>query len=168
MMKHVTTFTIVGNHKNFHGNPLPKARLTSRQRWTDKAQQYAYWKMHVQKAFLDSLVTQTVKGAGYEVSYQHPTGKPIHLSKIATNGGRKIEEMWAFMSVRIAWADGHHGDPENIFGSIADALFENDKNLFAFILPATNPEQPDGSVKVAIWIAPESELKEFANTVTSA
>ncbi len=33
------------------------------------------------------------------------------------------------MSILIHWMGHSHGDPENIFGSIADALFSQDKYL---------------------------------------
>ena len=35
----------------------------------------------------------------------------------------------ARMDLKIWWRNDAHGDPENVFGSIADALFKNDKNL---------------------------------------
>lgn len=33
------------------------------------------------------------------------------------------------MSINIFWADNTHGDPENVFGSIADSVFFQDKYL---------------------------------------
>jgi len=47
------------------------------------------------------------------------SGKPITLDKDAK----------ARMDIKIYWNSKVHGDPENIFGSVADALFKNDKNL---------------------------------------
>lgn len=35
----------------------------------------------------------------------------------------------ARMDIRIYWMNGIHGDPDNIFKGIADALFKNDKFL---------------------------------------
>lgn len=54
----------------------------------------------------------------------------------------------AYMDIFIFWADGKHGDPENIFGSIADALFWDDKHLcgsFDYV-----DEKGDGHVIVRI------------------
>lgn len=45
--------------------------------------------------------------------------KPIILPK-----GQK-----AYMDLLIEWKDNTHADPENVFGSIADALFLTDKDL---------------------------------------
>jgi Holliday junction resolvase RusA-like endonuclease len=33
------------------------------------------------------------------------------------------------MDIKIFWMNGIHGDPDNIFKGIADALFKNDKFL---------------------------------------
>jgi hypothetical protein len=110
------SFTIFGNHEDGSGNPLPKIRKTYRQRWSDEAQRYAKWKAHVQDSFLKSLV-----GIDYPTHVRVMTTckKPIHL----------YTEEKAVMNINIHWRDKHHGDPENIFGSIADALFFNDKEL---------------------------------------
>jgi hypothetical protein len=45
--------------------------------------------------------------------------KPLIVPK-----GKKI-----YMDILIEWKDNTHADPENVFGSIADALFQNDKDL---------------------------------------
>jgi hypothetical protein len=33
------------------------------------------------------------------------------------------------MDIKIFWSSDHHGDPDNIFKGIADALFTDDKYL---------------------------------------
>lgn len=55
----------------------------------------------------------------------------------------------ARMDIKIAWANEHHGDPDNIFKGIADALFYDDKHLagsFEF------EHGKDGKVEVNILI----------------
>ena len=110
------SFTIFGNHQDHSGNPLPKIRKTLRQRWTPEAKRYVAWKEHVQRALFDSLT-----GIDYsnQMRIMRMFKKPIKL----------FPEESAVMDIKIYWRDGHHGDPENIFGSIADALFFNDKHL---------------------------------------
>ncbi len=110
------SFTIQGNHEDIHGNAIPKIRKTYRQQWTPEAQRYVAWKVYVQDAFLRSLLDIDFK---VHVRSLRVAKKPIKLEE-----GEK-----AVMDIRIFWKDETHGDPENIFGSIADALFYNDKNL---------------------------------------
>lgn len=52
------------------------------------------------------------------------------------------------MDLVIRWADDAHGDPENCFGSIADALFSQDKYLYGSMRPAS----PDGCGEVEVTI----------------
>ena len=110
------SFSIRGNNEDIDGNPIPKIRKTIRQQWTPEAKRYTGWKCHVQEAFLKSLVAIDFN---VHIRYQRVIKKPIKL-----RDGEK-----AVMDIRIFWRDEKHGDPENIFGSIADALFFNDKNL---------------------------------------
>ena len=114
------SFTIPGNHKDPLGNPVPKLKMTGRQRWTDKAQEYAAWKQYVASAFLIEL--------------QRKGDAVIHeFLKIGVGGIKKpitlATAQRARMDIKIWWVSENHGDPENVFGSVADALFENDKHL---------------------------------------
>src|SRR5579872_5063411 len=110
------SFSIRGTHEDPMGNAIPKLRKTLRQQWTPEAQRYAAWKVYVQEAFMKSLVDIDFRG---HVRYLRVFKKPIKLY----DGAKAV------MDIRIFWKDEKHGDPENIFGSIADALFYNDKNL---------------------------------------
>lgn len=110
------SFSIQGNHEDIHGNAIPKIRKTYRQQWTPEAQRYAAWKMYIQNLFLQSLLNIDYR---VHVRLLREIKKPIKLEKNEK----------AVMDIRIFWKDDTHGDPENIFGSIADALFYNDKNL---------------------------------------
>jgi hypothetical protein len=110
------SFTIEGNQDDPLGNAIPKIRKTYRQQWTPEAQRYTAWKGFIQEAFLRSLVDLDFK---VHIRFQRLVKKPIKL----TEGEKGV------MDICIFWKDETHGDPENIFGSIADALFYNDKNL---------------------------------------
>ncbi len=109
-------FSIFGTQEDPLGNPIPKLKMTGRQQWTPKAKRYAEWKFYVQKAFMDRL--QPLHRQIYDTNVLM-TGKPLIIPK-----GKK-----ALMTLMICWKDLRHPDPENVFGSIADALFANDKTL---------------------------------------
>lgn len=110
------SFSIRGNHESDTGNPLPKIKKTYRQQWTPEARRYSGWKCYVQDAFMKSLLQLDFN---VHVRYLRILKKPIKLRE-----GEK-----AVMDIRIFWKDEKHGDPENIFGAIADSLFYNDKHL---------------------------------------
>lgn len=120
-------FIIKGNHNDPEGNPFPKLKMTGKQHWTDKAQEYVKWKAYVQNQLLKELRPE--KG-----DLARECEKNIVLNK-----SRKplvIEKnQIAHMSLLISFNGNTHGDPENIFGSIADALFHNDKNLYGSFEP---------------------------------
>lgn len=128
----VIEFTIQGNQNDSDGNPIPKARKTLRQQWTPEAKRYAQWKEHVVKAFMPADKQPWFR------TYLR-CGKPID-----------IQDDRARMDIRIFWKNGAHGDPENVFGSIADALFVNDKNLDGSFESA---RAPDGKGRVEVIIS---------------
>lgn len=116
-MKHQITFTIPGNHEDPQGNPIPKIKKTAHQYWTPQAQRYAAWKNYVVKCFHNTLV-----GPGKLIPNEIMLvggAKPITLGK----------DQEARLDIMIWWANEKHADPESIFGSIADALFTNDKHV---------------------------------------
>lgn len=94
-------FTIYGNQENPEGNPIPYLRLTQNQLWMPSVRRYMNWQDHVRKA------------------HRLYCGSLLGFSK----------DTKARMNLKIYWANGAHGDPDNIFKGIADALFKNDKNL---------------------------------------
>lgn len=112
------TFTIRGNHKDIDGNAIPKLKKTKRQQWTLEAKRYTAWKVHIQNAFFDSL-------AGEGIDYPNC----VRVMRLFRKPIRLDPQIKAVMDIHIFWKDNAHGDPENIFGSIADAIFVNDKNL---------------------------------------
>ncbi len=133
-------FTVNGNHKKVGGNPLPKARLTRQQQWTDKAKDYVLWKTHVVLAYLDTLKSN-VHAQRLAAMNIEQCGKPIVLKENET----------AAMDICIIWRDETHADAENVFGSIADALFHNDKHLDGSF-SALHSAEKNGKVEVVINI----------------
>ena len=53
------------------------------------------------------------------------------------------------MDIQIWWKNEAHADGENVFGSIADALFKNDKKLDGSF-ENKGSSSKEGSVKVQI------------------
>ncbi len=136
------SFSILGNHKDPKGNPVPKLKMTGRQHWTPKAREYVLWKQHVVSSLLD------MPG-----SDEHLFAASVAIGKkpiVLANGEH------ALMRLRIKWKDNTHGDPENIFGSIADALFENDKNLD---IGTVSVKAKEGRVGVTIYIFEDESEK---------
>jgi len=131
------TFTIFGNEAELLGNARPKARLTRQQLWTPQAKKYTMWKAHVVAAFLKSL-NEDQRRFFYNVYAAN--GKPIPSQS---------EKMR--MDISIYWKNDRHGDPENIFGSIADAMFLQDKFL-AGSFDFSASDEGAGRVEVAITI----------------
>lgn len=109
--------------ENPKANPIPKLKMTGKQHWTDKAKRYVAWKEHVTNAFFQALADDTgIYKPPEEIRAfvdEFAEVKPIETPK-----GQKIR-----MDIVIKWSSERRGDPENIFGSIADALFEQDKYL---------------------------------------
>jgi len=96
--------------------PLPKLRMTGRQSWKPQAQRYALYKGFVVACFMDALPDRS-RSQAYRTLLA--CKKPIRLPKDAR----------ARMDISIVWTSDRRADSENVFGALADALFENDKNL---------------------------------------
>lgn len=110
-------FVIQGNPDSKEGNAIPKLKKTGGQHWTPAAKRYVAWKHYIVGMLLDQ-----VRGGPWEALIIRNIG--IYGKPVTT----KIDRP-ARMDLMIHWADNTHGDPENIFGSIADALFKQDKYL---------------------------------------
>jgi hypothetical protein len=109
-------FEVKGNPENPGGNPLPKLHTTRRQFWLEKSKRYTAWK--------DYVVGSLFKALG-----DSEEAKPLALNLAVKGKPLDIGDGKASMKILIHFGNRHHGDPENIFGSIADALFVNDKHL---------------------------------------
>lgn len=111
-------FTIKGNQENSEENPIPYKRSTQNMQWRKDVKRYEAWKKHVR----DSLIAWDFKDKSLLraiLNNQWSFGKPLVLE----------ENKKAMMSIIIYWAKENHGDPDNIWKGIADALFVNDKNV---------------------------------------
>lgn len=136
-------FTIYGNHEDKNGNPLAKARFTRRQIFAGYADRYQEWLEYVRGVFFDAIHKGGRISARQKFDGQHLTfvgKKPI------PDIGKKSR-----MEIFITWSAKTHADPENVFGSIADALFTQDKNL-AGSFDFDERIGKSASVRVRIWI----------------
>lgn len=68
--------------------------------------------------------------------------KPIDLGKGS-----------ASMKIKIHWGKKVHGDPDNIWKGIADALFQNDREVEGCFSYETAPDK-NGKVDVEIKLSP--------------
>lgn len=100
------------------GHAIPKLKKTGAQFWTPEAKRYVAWKTLVVSSFLKSL--ETTRPVIYAAAVRRVSQgmKPIPGFK-----GK------AHMTVNAYYKNHKHPDTENVFGSVADALFENDNNL---------------------------------------
>lgn len=138
------SFTIKGNHDDPCGNPVPKLKMTGKQHWTPKARGYVDWKAYVARAFAESLEVEPIPPTmlvDHRIVDPYAEVKPITIPE-----GRK-----AHMSIMIHYQNNKRPDPENVFGSIADALFVNDKYLagsFDFAMEPTGKGRVDVIIKI--------------------
>ena len=152
------TFEIHGTHEGDH-HALPKIKLTRAQHWLPKAQQYVAWKRHVCAALSEAL-----KKAPQQYNAQGDLIVSAYPQEIT--GRKQIEIPKAThcrMDIVISFKNGRHADPENIFGSIADAIFHNDARLrgsFDFL-----ENQPTAKVTVTITAELEKNLTAKRGTI---
>ncbi|HVB33733.1 MAG TPA: hypothetical protein VNJ52_05085 [Patescibacteria group bacterium] len=129
-------FIIPGNQDDPNGNPIPKIKKTFRQQWTPAAQRYAAWKDYVAWTLIDQM----------------PEVLALPFKKNLLQKGKPIDGTPdAKMEIMIYWANEKHADSESVFGSIADAIFSNDKHL-AGEIRYTHAKDRKGKVEVAITI----------------
>lgn len=138
-MTKTITFTIHGNQEDRNGNPIPYLRTTQNGQWTDKAKRYHAWQDFVRAHYLDAVMpSKKIKREDFGDAHDFLQKKPIKATK------EKI-----CMVLFIQWANDTHGDCDNIFKGIADALFMNDKYLYgAFDFAKSDTKK--GSVTVTI------------------
>lgn len=122
---------------------MSKLKMTGKQSWTPKAQKYIQYKEYVKGQFIDCCI-----GTGFKATAERSmmqTQKPIPKS------GHKHGNH-AHMRIDIYFDSFVHGDPENIFGAIADALFNDDKFLSGEFhyqhIGGTGPPRVDVEVKL--------------------
>ncbi|GIW70341.1 MAG: hypothetical protein KatS3mg101_1088 [Patescibacteria group bacterium] len=132
-------FTIYGNQDNPTGNPVPYVRSTRGALWRKDGKRYAEWKNYVQEQLIPLILTPETYN---EFCKRIAQGKkPIALGK----------NQKAKMDIKIFWKNRQHGDGDNVWKGIADALFENDKNLDGSFESEQSP-YGEGRVEVKITI----------------
>lgn len=137
----IIIFTIYGHQDDQRGNAIPKIKKTRWQYWTPEARRYSAWKKHVQLAFLDAVRNEHPELLQRVGQCMVRDGKPIELDPLEK----------ARMEIKIWWKNEAHADGENVFGSIADALFKNDKRLDGSFESNKSPTGK-GRVEVSIKI----------------
>lgn len=144
-------FIIPGNNADHKGNPMPKLKMTGKQQWTPRARKYARWKEYIVVKLIEHLQTIDPQIARTCARNYAAVGKPLVLGN---NRAR--------MDIVITWKNGVHGDSENVYGAIADALFFNDKTLSGSF--DYTDGYGDGKVEVIITIEKNSWTQDQQNT----
>ena len=130
-------FKIKGNQEDGTGNPIPYTRTTRGSHWNEKTKRYNAWKEFVVGEFLKSIENNYPE---YLQKFQHNwinRGKLIELKKDA-----KVK-----VDMVIEWKNKNHGDPDNVWKGIVDALFDEDKNIDGSFSSGVTGE---GAVEVTI------------------
>lgn len=108
----IYSFTIHGNQEDIlAGNPIPFQRVI-KQKMRASAARYLEWEAYVRACFYDYA-------AKNKIPIRSIAKQPIELKK----------GQYCRMDILIGWANGHHGDNDNTWKGIADALFVNDKDI---------------------------------------
>jgi hypothetical protein len=129
------SFVVKGNQDDWHGNPIPYTRVVKRALWLPEAKRYNAWKSYVRRSFYGEYPAYLMRAGNTLLT---------DLQPFKTSSASK-----ARMDVRIFWMNGIHGDPDNIFKGLADALFKNDKFLDGSF---ESNYSPDGKGRVEIDI----------------
>ncbi len=117
-------FTILGNHEDPHGNPVPYQRALNFA-WRKASARYMDWLEYVRDEYRRAMTT-----ANFPVVIDDDVANGAKLAKITGSAHPiRLKKCFAKMNLKIYWANNAHGDPDNVFKGIADALFQNDKNL---------------------------------------
>lgn len=132
-MTRTLEFTIRGNQEDRHGNPIPYERVL-KQHMRARSVRYMDWQAYVRTACID--VEKNRAGM-----FLHKMGPHVRLEK-----GEKCH-----MAIFIEWASGAHGDGDNVWKGIADALFVNDKDIDGSFVGRMS-ESKQGKVDVIIKI----------------
>lgn len=131
-------FEIAGNQQSAKGNPIPYARSTQNSFWNASTQRYNAWKRFVVETYNKSAALDQ------EFPVRLNWGSAAAVKPIDLDGKK------AYMHLMIHWHGGNHGDPDNIWKGIADALFLNDKGVAGSFDYTTGNEA--GRVEVQIII----------------
>lgn len=133
-------FKICGNQENRKGNPIPYFRTTQGSQWSKGAKRYHAWADYVRASYIDAIagMKTSAERMAYKEIVDFSDKKPIR----ATDDKMR-------MTLNIEFANKAHGDCDNIFKGIADALFMNDKHLVGSFDYEYSPYK-EGSVYIEI------------------
>lgn len=157
-------FTILGNAADKNGNPTAYMRLV-KGHWKDGDEKYIAWGHYVRRQFeLTAFVErsdermdkqQIGKVLGIPATFYEAGSKP-DLRKAHTQAIKPIDirSYKVRLSIMIDWASGAHGDPDNVFKGIADALIVQDKGVAGSFDFRTSPEKK-GKVEALLEITDE-------------
>lgn len=135
------TFTVRGAGFDDMTNPMPKLRYTGKQSWLPRVQNYVVYKEHVQNQLVKAL-KENYPHLYPEAQRRWDTGlKPLDTGKAEIK-----------MHVHIHWRGFAHADPEGVFGSIADALLQNDKYLHGSFVYTHLPKSQQPYVIITLEI----------------
>lgn len=133
-------FRIEGNQDDPNGNPVPFQRAIKGM-WRKASQRYMEWQSHVRIEFYKSSDGDGIEGL--KKAMTNPGGlKPINLEP----------KQWAEMHIDIWWKNNAHGDADNVFKGILDALFVNDKEVWKGSYDSHIAPDKKGMVSVRIII----------------
>lgn len=132
------TFTIEGNQNDPTGNPIPYKRVLSGKFRKDSID-YMAWKEYV-RSCLDR--TAHLDGLSHKVLYVPATYPYPHI--LAQGVIR------AAVHIKIYWKNHSHGDCDNVFKGILDALFENDKLVHAGSFESFYSPEKKGKVDISL------------------
>ena len=129
-------FTIEGNHLDIKGNPIPYMRLV-RGHWKKGDEKYIEWGDYVRARFSKtaklSTQTEAIKSPIPNLIAHNTNGE---LNAIKDHAGAfnfekpiDVKKRKIYLDLKIYWHNKAHGDPDNIFKGIADALIHQDKNV---------------------------------------
>lgn len=127
-------FVIYGNQEDPQGNPIGYHRTTQGSYWNAGSKRYKAWKDYVAACYERSMPSQRRSTAS------------INQKPIASKEKHYLRTM-------IYFANNARPDPDNVQKGIADALFQNDKNVAGSYDFAFDKERP----RVEVQITPASQ-----------
>lgn len=132
-------FTIHGNQNDPMGNPTPYKR-TLRGHFRPDARDYFQWKEYVRRELF--LGATDDMGDRIDIRFSYPDEYPLLSAP---------KEPVA-VHMKIWWNNGHHGDGDNIFKGIVDAILKDDKCVWAGSFESRLDPEKKGRVEVVIEI----------------
>lgn len=140
-------FSIRGNQKDPLGNPIPYKR-TLGGRFRQDSVDYVAWKEYVRAEFSRTAHVRDLEGDNKRSP--HPPEvfekKGIYYPLIIAKGER------VRCDIVIEWADLAHGDGDNVLKGILDALFPDDKMVWAGSYESGPGKRKKGHAEVTLYV----------------